>query len=118
MWLVKYTLLLGMTKCIKCAKNRLSNIIKAAEKEYFSKQLEQNESNKKTTWDIIKQVINRNKRKPIQDQFKLSNGAIAIDKNIVSNHFNDFFLIVGPQLAANISKIKTNFLRVIHKIDS
>ena len=47
----------------KTYKNRQNKILKAAEKEYFSKQLEQNKSNMKRKWDIIKHVINRNKRK-------------------------------------------------------
>ena len=85
-------------------------MIKAAEKEYFSKQLEQNKSNMKRTWDIIMHVINRNKRKPIQQKFKLSNGDITSDKSIVCNHFNIFFVNAGPQLAANIEK---KILRVI-----
>ena len=98
----------------KVYKNRLSKIIKAAEKEYFSKQLEQNKSNMKRTWDIIKQVINRNKRKPIQEKFKLWNGDITSDKSIVCNHFNNFFVNVGPQLAANIenqNKIPESYLK-------
>ena len=68
----------------------------------------------KRTWDIIKQVINRNKRKPIQEKFKLSNGDITSDKSIVYNHFNNFFVNVGPQLAANIenqNKIPESYLK-------
>ena len=86
----------------KTYKNRLNKILKAAEKEYFSKQLEQNKSNMKRTWDIIKHVINRNKRKSAQEKFKLSNGEITCDKYVVCNKFNNFFVNIGPQLAANI----------------
>ena len=98
----------------KTYKNRLNKILKAAEKEYFSKQLEQNKSNMKRTWDIIKHVINRNKRKSAQEKFKLSNGEITCDKYVVCNKFNNFFVNIGPQLAANIenqNKIPESYLK-------
>ena len=98
----------------KTYRNRLNKIIKAAEKEYFSKQLEQNKSNMRRTWDIVKHVINKNKRKYAQEKFKLSNGEITCDKYVVCNKFNNFFVNIGPQLAAiieNQNKITESYLQ-------
>ena len=103
-----------MNKCIKFTKNILSKMLKTTEKEYFSKQLGQNKSNMKRIWDMIKQILNRNKRTPIQEKFKLSNGDIVSDESIVCNHFNNFFVNVVTQLAANIEnqpKIPESYLK-------
>ena len=48
-------------------KNKLNRVVKAAESEYYSKQLEINKHNIKKTWDIIKGVINNKTiHRPIQ----------------------------------------------------
>ena len=50
----------------------------------------------------MKGIINRNKCKPTQSRFKLSNGQVTDDKQIISEKFNDFFISVGPNLANKI----------------
>ena len=56
----------------------------------------------KKTWNIIKGVINRNKSSRIQEKFKLNDGSITTDGNIICSHFNDFFINIGPNLANRI----------------
>ena len=80
----------------------MHHILKVAEKNYYADLLEANESNLKKTWNILKGVINRNKSSRIQEKFKLNDGSITTDGNIICSHFNDFFINTGPYLANRI----------------
>ena len=42
------------------------------------------------SWEIIKNIINKNKTPIFQSTFKLNNGSIISDKKAVSEHFNEF----------------------------
>ena len=68
-------------------------------KKYHANLLEANKSNLKKTWNILKGMINRNKSSRIQEKFKLNDGSITTDGNIICSHFNDFFINIGPNLA-------------------
>ena len=59
-------------------------------------------------WSIIKNIINRNKRKYFNRRFKLSDGSITNDKQLISDKFNDFFINVGPNLVKRIEKQNNN----------
>ena len=75
----------------KTYKSKLNKILKAAESEYYSKQLEINKHNMKKTWYIIKEAINKKKNTQVHDQFRLSNGEVTNDKAVISDNFNNIF---------------------------
>ena len=83
---------------------KLNRILKTAESEYYSKQLQINKCNMKKTWEIIKEKVNKRKNIQVQDKFKLPNGEITEDKAAISDKFNHFFVNIGPQLEAKIGK--------------
>ena len=89
-------------------RNKLKHLLKAAEKKYYSDLILVNKSNSKKMWSIIKNIINRNKRKYINRKFKLSDGSITKDKQLISDKSNDFFINVGPNLAKRIEKQNKN----------
>ena len=89
-------------------RNKLKHLLKAAEKKYYSDLVLINKSNSKKMWSIIKNIINRNKRKYTNRRFKLSDGSITNDKQLISDKFNDFFINVGPNLAKRIEKQNKN----------
>ena len=72
------------------------------QKNYYAKSLEYNKGNLKKTWAILKGIINQNKYKQTQSRFKLSDGQITADKQIISEKFNDFFVSIGSNLAHKI----------------
>ena len=74
-------------------RNNLKKILLKEQKNYYAKCLEYNKGNLKKTWAILKGIINRNKCKPTQSRFKLRNGQVTEDKQIISEKFNDFFYI-------------------------
>ena len=82
-------------------RNRLNKIIHDAEREYYNKLFQENQSNLKNSWKILKTVINKKKQTTSCSRFK-SNGATVTDKDVIANGFNNFFVNIGPNLAADI----------------
>ena len=80
----------------KDARNVVTKSLRKAEKDHFSSLIETNKHNIKGTWNILKTIINKNKTKCTQTNFKLSNGLETSDKSIISEKFNDYFMNVGP----------------------
>ena len=97
----------------KAYKYRLQKLLQAAEKQYYHGLIVQYKNDMKKSWGIIKNIINKNKTPIFQSTFKLNNGSIISDKKAVSEHFNDFFINVGPTLARkipNVGKLPKDFL--------
>ena len=89
-------------------KNKLTTILRKTEKEYYKCLLETNKNNLKTTWSIIRSVINNCKPSKLNESF-LYNNSFITDKNEVSNKFNDYFVNVCKTLAAQIPKSGPSF---------
>ena len=89
-------------------KNKLQKLLKAAEKMYYQDLLVKYKINLKKSWSIIKGIINKNKRRKNQTKFKLNDGTITENKQVISDRFNDFFVNVGPTLAKAIPQVKNN----------
>ena len=80
---------------------------------YFAEKFENNKSNLKKTWSILKGIINKRKNNKTQQKFKLSDGSITSDQNIISERFNDFFVNIGNTLSrsiANVNKSPTEYM--------
>ena len=69
----------------KSYKNKLNHSLKWAEKKYYSDLLDSNKDNIKKTWQIMKNIINKNKSKKVQDKFKLNYESMISDKPVISN---------------------------------
>ena len=67
---------------------------------------ENNKSNLKKTWSILKGIINKRINNKTQEKFKLSDGSITSEKNIISERFNDFFVNIGNTLSRSIANVK------------
>ena len=88
----------------KTYRNKLNRILKVAERKYYSDMIDENKHNIKKTWQIIKNIVNKNVMRKYQSKFKLSDGSITCDKSIISEKFNEFFTGIGPSLAKKIPK--------------
>ena len=71
------------------------------EKEHYDLLLSQHKNNLRKSWSIIKEVINKKKSFTMSNKF-LVNCQIITDKVSIANHFNGYFVNVGPNLAKNI----------------
>ena len=50
----------------------------------------------------MKNIVNKNKSKKVQEKFKLNDESMNHDKSVISNKFNEFFVNTGPILAEKI----------------
>ena len=75
----------------KTYRNKLNHVLQKAEKQHFSDLLSENKSNLKKTWQTMKYIVNKNKRKKNQSEFKLNDGIVTKESSIIANKFNDFF---------------------------
>ena len=76
--------------------------MQCAKRKHYSDLLNDNKSNVKRTWQILKSIVIKNKANKIQDKFKLSDGTLISDKSIISTKFNEFFIGISPNLAHKI----------------
>ena len=83
-------------------RNKLHHVLKYAEKQHFAELLNNCQDNLKKTWQIMKKIVNKNKVRQSQTKFKLNDGSLTTDGSVISNKFNDFFITIGPNLAAKI----------------
>ena len=96
----------------KTYKNILTTTLRAAEKAYYSKLVEENKSNLGASWRILKEVINKKKKSSVCFKFKLNDRDIT-DKRAISDGFNNFFVNVGPNLASKIPQSSTSCTKYI-----
>ena len=73
----------------------MNHLLKIAEKTHVAEKLESNKSNVKKAWSILKGIMNKRKSAKIQEKIKLSGGSITSDKQMISECFNDFSLILA-----------------------
>ena len=82
-------------------KNKLTTILRHAEKMYYNKILDDQKQNSKETWKILNTIINKRQNKSSSDS--LTTGGIAVsNKNDIADGFNHFFANIGKELAAKI----------------
>ena len=87
----------------KLYKNKLTSILKEAEKVYYQTEIISNKSNLRKVWAIIKQVINKTKTSRISDKF-MHNKTLISDPVNIANCFNNYFVNIGPTLASKLRK--------------
>ena len=86
----------------KTYNNKLTNVIRYAERQYYQDKFELAKGNINKTWQILKTVINPNtQNKPTIDNIVIDD-LLTTDKPDIANKFNEYFVNVGPTLANNI----------------
>ena len=92
---------------------------KIAKKLYFSKQFKIKKENVRQTWTLIRDVIGSQtkKRENLPNFFK-QNQDILNDPNDIANGFNDFFVGIGPQLAAEVQPASRSYKSYMKDCDT
>ena len=91
----------------KTYKNKLTTILRHAEKKYYNQLIEENNLDMKQKWGVLNKMLNRNKQSlPLPDSFKGLNNSFICDEQEIANGFNDFFTNIGPNLAGTIKNPK------------
>ena len=85
----------------KTYKNKLTYILRAAEKEYYNKKLIQSKSDIKRMWSTLNSVIKSKSMNAYPEEFE-QEGKLLSNKTDIANEFNKFFVNVRPDLANKI----------------
>ena len=88
----------------KIFKNTNLSRQRAAERNYYKEQLELNETDLRKSWSIIKTIIGKeDKLKRMKHIDFIIDDRLIDDPVIIANHFNDYFIHVGSNLAKHIN---------------
>lgn len=83
-------------------KNILNKSIRIAKKIYYEDLFEHSKSNIKKTWQNINFILNRRKiDSNLPDCFEID-GTLISDPKQIADAFNNFFINIGPKLAAEL----------------
>ena len=93
----------------KTYRNKLNNLIRKSKREYFYRKFKSTQNNIKDTWKNINNMIGRKKNNTQQSSFKMNETEKINEPKTISNAFNDFFVNIGPKLAANIQHSGKNY---------
>uniref|UniRef100_A0A3B3I1E4 Reverse transcriptase domain-containing protein n=1 Tax=Oryzias latipes TaxID=8090 RepID=A0A3B3I1E4_ORYLA len=92
----------------KSYKSKLTEITRYSKKVYFNNLLNENKYNVKRVWEILNNIIkNGTKMRTYPDYFTDERGQ-SYNINEAANGLNNYFVNMGPELAAEIPKCKTS----------
>ncbi len=84
-------------------KNKLTSILRIAERNHFEEQLDLSKYDVSKTWKIIKSVIGKENNKSPSNKAEFNIHSVKVnDEYIISNAFNNYFVNVGKTLAKGI----------------
>ena len=94
----------------KSYKNLFEKLKKSSKRSYYQDKLKKCESNIKSTWKIMKEIVRKAKmnQKNLPKQLVINNKKIT-DKTEIANNFNEFFANFGPKLAEKIPDVNKKF---------
>ena len=76
--------------------------IRAAKKLHHSKLFDKYKHDIRNTWSTINKILGKNNNSKKYNEFININGEQVKDKNIIAQHFNDYFINIGKNLTENI----------------
>jgi len=88
--------------------NKLTREIASANKHYSATTFENNKHNIKKMWNTIKSLLPFKTNKSPNANLNSRNMNSAKESKSVANHFNNFFCIIGKNIAENIPDDKDN----------
>ncbi|XP_065650331.1 uncharacterized protein LOC136078485 [Hydra vulgaris] len=91
------------------AQTLFEKVKRTAKSNYYKKQLEKCQLSSRKTWQVLNEIIGKPK---INESFPkilhIKNKTIDNENNI-ANEFNNFFVNIGPKLAAKIPNVNKSF---------
>ena len=76
--------------------------IRAAKKLHYSKLFDKYKNDIRNTWSTINKILGKNNNSKKYNECININGEQVKDKNIIAQHFNDYFINIGKNLTENI----------------
>src|SRR6218665_2643307 len=87
----------------KAYRNKLTALLRAAEKGYYAKKLHQHGGNMRKVWQTINKIIGKSVYSPKIAEIDL-NGHKCNDPKAIADSFNHYFSNLGPSLARAINR--------------
>ena len=84
-------------------KNKLTTILRQAEKDYFSQKILEAKDSIAKTWRVINRMTNRGDNKSTVEKLEIGNTVIS-DPAAIANKFNAFFVNIGSDLVKKIPR--------------
>ena len=81
-------------------RNRATNAIRCAKKEYYSKKVDESIGDPKKLFKLINDFTGKNKKNSFVSKLKINNKMIE-DTKLIANEFNKFFSSIGQTLSDN-----------------
>ena len=97
----------------KIYKSQLRKLLRITERKHYEQLIQENRSNSKKMWAIIKDVIAKKRSTKIQSKFKIGNKLIT-NENQIANHFNRYFVGIGEELDRAIPRTSSSPLDYIN----
>ena len=79
-------------------KNRMTNILRQAKKQYYDKMLQMNKNNMKRTWNILNNVTANKLRSANQPKHFIKDNKVFGNLTEAADEFNSFFCECGAEL--------------------
>ena len=88
----------------KCQRNLVNNSVKAAKREYFSRNIENSKGDLRKTWKLINKLSSRQQKTTDIQEVKKGGQSITSASEI-AEVFNTHFTNIGERLASEIPKV-------------
>ena len=88
----------------KAYKNKLNHVLRVSKRRYINDQLNSYIGDMKNTWRVLNTIIdNKNRVSRLPERFNC--GDVTLDDPLkIANHFNEYFVNMGPNMAKSMSK--------------
>ena len=101
-------------KIYKLYRNKLSQVMRKAERDHFASLLRQYRGDLSKSWFVIKEVVNKKKKLCNNTKF-IINGKETVSKEQIAEAFKNFYIITDPSLPSNIQQSDINPISYIDK---
>ena len=88
-------------------KKILNKTIRNAKRSYYASLFEKSKTSAKDTWAAIKMIMNSNSNQTKFPKYFQINDMHVVDKKVIANQFNEFFVNIGSKLAQTIPNVDT-----------
>ena len=103
-----HTTSLSNERIYETYKNKLNHLIRLAKRKFYDTKFESTKTDLRTTWKLLKEVINERKsRAPFPSLF-YSNGKTITDPQEIADKFCKHITNIGPNLAGAIRDINSS----------
>jgi hypothetical protein len=89
-------------------RNKLKILLSKAEKKFYLDKFSTLAGNLRLTWKLLNSITNKSNGCSFHDTFQCE-GVSTSDKYIIVDKFNDYFVKIGSQLAANVASSSKEF---------